>query len=485
MLFNIFAYNIKKMKQVLFGLLFTIVCGITKAQTGYKIDINIKQFANQNIYLGYYFGKSFPIKDSVKLNAKGIGSFVGKQKLPGGIYLIGYPNKNKFFELLIDKNQQFSITADTINIAKTLVIKNSAEGVEFQNYQKYMDLKGSELNKLQNSSDAAVTAKRQKINDEVVAYRNAIEKRNPKGMLTTVFKLMQPPTIPDAKFHPKGKYDSTYAWYYFKTNYWKNTNFKDDRILRTPQAVFEDKFDNFFKTIVYPAPDSIKKEVDNVMMASITNKETFKFIASKLVERYVNPEYMGLDAVYVHIYEKYIGTAMMPWFDAKQRKFLDDRYYSLLANLIGDKAAPLELKDTTGKQNISLYAIQALYTIICFWDATCGHCKEVVPKLDSLYTTKWQAKGIKLLGVMTEGGINNYINYTKEHNFNTWIHAYQPEEEKKADYAAGRPNFRQMYDIQSSPKLYLLDSEKRIIAKQITYEQLDKIIEETLKKKGR
>ncbi|RYA74580.1 hypothetical protein DD594_28435, partial [Enterobacter cloacae complex sp. 4DZ1-17B1] len=80
---------------------------------------------------------------------------------------------------------------------------------------------------------------------------------------------------------------------------------------------------------------------------------------------------------------------------------------------------------------------------------------------------------------MTDGGLDNYITYIKEHNFNTWIHAYQPDDEKKADYAAGRPNFRQLYDIQSSPKLFLLDKEKRIIAKQITYDQLDKIIDES------
>jgi hypothetical protein len=469
------------MKKILLGFLVILWGNIASAQNSYKIDVNIKQFANQTIYLGYYFGKTFPIKDSIKLNAKGIGSFIGKEKLPGGIYLIGYPNKNKFFELLIDKNQQFSITADTMNIAKTLVIKNSPEGLEFQNYQKYMDLKGSEINSLQNTSDPVVIAKRKKINDEVIAYRRAIENRNPKGMLTTVFKLMEEPTIPDAKFHPNKKYDSTYAWYFYKTNYWKKVILADNRILRTP--VFEQKFDTYFKNIVYPAPDSVKQEVDKVLMASITNKETFKFIASKLVERYVNPEYMGLDAVYVHIYEKYIGTAMMPWFDEKQRKFLDDRYYSLLANLVGDKAAPLELIDTTGKNKVSLYAIDAPYTIICFWDATCGHCKEVVPKLDSFYVNKWKTLGIKLLGVMTEGGIENYKAYTKEHNFTTWIHAYQPDEDKKADYAAGRPNFRQLYDIQSSPKLFLLDKEKRIIAKQITYDQLDKIIDESIKKK--
>ncbi len=452
------------------------------AQNGYKIDVNIKQFANQTVYLGYYFGKTLPIKDSVKMSAKGTGTFKGTTKLPGGIYLIGYPNKNKFFEILIDKNQQFTITADTINIAKTLVLTNTSEGMEFQSYQKYMDVKGGELNKLAQTNDPAIQVKRKKINDEVLAYRTNIIKKSPKGMLTTILKTMQEPIVPDAKLHPKGVYDSIYAWYYYKTNYWKSVDLKDDRLLRTPEPVFENKFDNYFKSIVYPMPDSIKQEVDKVLLACITSKDMFKYLGSKLVERYVNPEYMGLDAVYVHIYEKYIATSMMPWFDEKQRKFLDDRYYFLLSNLIGDKAAPLELIDTSGKP-VSLYSIDAPYTIICFWDATCGHCKEVVPKLDSLYTNKLQAMGIKLIGVMTDGGLDNYKKYIVEHHFTTWIHAYQTDEQKKADYAAQRPNFRQLYDIKQTQKLYLLDKEKRIIAKQVTYDQLYKIIDESIKKK--
>ncbi|WP_350340080.1 hypothetical protein [Paraflavitalea speifideaquila] len=28
--------------------------------------------------------------------------------------------------------------------------------------------------------------------------------------------------------------------------------------------------------------------------------------------------------------------------------------------------------------------------VICFWDPTCSHCKEVVPKVDSIYNAKWK-----------------------------------------------------------------------------------------------
>jgi len=88
------------------------------AQTGYEIKVTFKPFKNQYIYLGHYFGKTYPIIDSAKLNDKSIAVFKGAKTLQGGIYLIGYPNKTGFFEILIDKQQHFSILADTATIKK-------------------------------------------------------------------------------------------------------------------------------------------------------------------------------------------------------------------------------------------------------------------------------------------------------------------------------------------------------------------------------
>lgn len=87
------------------------------AQDGYKIKVSFKPFKNQYIYLGHYFGKTYPIIDSVRLDEKSEAVFKSDKKLNGGIYLIGYPNKAGFFEILIDKDQEFEIKADTANIA--------------------------------------------------------------------------------------------------------------------------------------------------------------------------------------------------------------------------------------------------------------------------------------------------------------------------------------------------------------------------------
>jgi thiol-disulfide isomerase/thioredoxin len=135
--------------------------------------------------------------------------------------------------------------------------------------------------------------------------------------------------------------------------------------------------------------------------------------------------------------------------------------------------------DTAGKKT-ELYSINAPFTVLCFWDPTCGHCKEMVPKLDSIYQKKWKAKGIKIVGVMVDGGKENWTKYIREQKLD-WIHIYQTQADRDAEYAASKPNYRQLYDVYQTPVLYLLDKEKRIIAKKLDQNQIDDLI--TLKTK--
>ncbi len=167
----------------IFGLLLTATAF---AQTGYEIKITFKPFKNQYVYLGHYFGKQYPIIDSVKLNDKSEAIFKGAKKLPGGIYLVGYPGKAGFFEILIDKQQRFSVIADTATLAKGIQFINSPDNVLFNGYQQYMSTKGREIALLQQqlkTTTAPADSTRlidelTKLDKTVSGYREDIIKKN-------------------------------------------------------------------------------------------------------------------------------------------------------------------------------------------------------------------------------------------------------------------------------------------------------------------
>ena len=63
----------------------------------------------------------------------------------------------------------------------------------------------------------------------------------------------------------------------------------------------------------------------------------------------------------------------------------------LMSNLIGEQAANLEMVDSAGTP-VPLYSVNAPYIIVCFWDPTCGHCREEVPKMDSMYQCQMEKR---------------------------------------------------------------------------------------------
>lgn len=454
-------------------------------QNAYEIKVTLKPFKNQYIYLGHYYGKQLPIIDSVLLNDKSEGVFKGTKKLGGGIYLIGYPDRAHNFEFLVDKNQHFSITADTSNI-RQLKFVNSPENIDFLAYQDFMTKNGRQLEALQKQKTTVATAadsakiatQMEVINTAVRKYRTDIMSKDGNSLLAILLKGMREPEVP--KNDAAAKTDSLFAYRYFKNHFWDGVNFYDDRLVRTP--FFEARLDKYFEQLIYPASDSVNKEMDWMLGYASISEDMQKYLLLKFINRYYNQKFMWEDAVFVHLFEKYFSNKDYPWLTAQGKKQITDRAYSLMANITGNPAADIELKDVNDKPT-SLYSVQAPFVLVTIWDPTCSHCKETVPKIDSLYHAKWKDMGLKLFALAkeTDGNKQTWLTFIREHKLNDWVHVYYSKEEDKARVEAGIPGYSQLYDVQSFPTLYLLDKEKRIIGKKLTEEQVDEILRLRLK----
>lgn len=474
------------MKKTISALSGLLLAFLAQSQTGYKIDITLKPYKNTYIYLGYHYGKMKALADSALVDENGTGAFKGATPLPGGIYFVVSPRKEILFELLIDKQQQFSIRADSAGLPNSVVFTGSPDNAAFQQYTRFANATGqaiaktnAELAGARSAKDsAAVTARIKSLSERMQQHRDSLIRKQPNAILTALLQAMKEPVVPVAAQHPKGKYDSTFAFYYYKSHYWDGVEFTDDRLIRTP--FFEAKLDKYYKDLVSPSPDSIKKEVDHMLLYSRSNKEMFKFLLVHFVQKYINPEYMGQDAVFVHLFEKYINTGQADFFTEQYREHMTKRAYSLMANLIGQPAANLVMVDSLDKP-LPLYDVKSDMVVVCFWDPTCSHCKEVVPKVDSIYNAKWKAQGVALYGVMVDGGKETWTRFIQEKGLKNWMHVYQLPSQEKADADAGKAGYRQLYDIYQTPILYLLDKDKRIVAKKLTYQQLDEVIDLKLK----
>jgi len=474
------------MNKVLLSL--ALACSLLQAhsQEGHRIRVTLKPYKGAKVYLGYYYGKTKALADSALLDADSKGSFSGKEKLPGGVYFIVSPSKVILFDLLIDKDQDLSIAADTTDLPASVVFTGSPDNTLFQSYTRFTNTKGQQITAAQKelaqhpskSDSLRLTDKIKKLDADIQQYRKDLIANHPSSLLATLFYALKEPVVPPAP--PQNK-DSLFAYHYFRSHYWDSISLTDARLLRTP--VFEPRLDKYFQNLVPPEADSIEREADRMLLESRTNKDMFQYLLVWFVQKYVNPVYMGQDAVFVHLFEKYINTGQAEFFTEKYRQFLNNRAYSLMANLIGSPAPDLQMIDTLDKPR-PLYGVDAPFIVICFWDPTCSHCKETVPKVDSIFQAKWKAEGVKVYGVMVDGGRQAWLQFIKDHNLKDWIHVYEAKAQHDSTETAGQPGYKQLFDVYQTPILYLLDQDKRIIAKKLDYQQLDAVIDLKMKKKN-
>jgi len=193
---------------------------------------------------------------------------------------------------------------------------------------------------------------------------------------------------------------------------------------------------------------------------------------------------MGQDKVFLHLFQNFFSKGDTVLLNNESKKAITERAYSIMANLIGNPAPPLVL-NTIDNKAFSLYESPAKYTFIAFWDPTCGHCKEEMPRVDSFYTKNWKQLGVQVIGVNTNvKEMAAWKQFITEGHFDAgWLHAYQTDAAFNAEINAGKPStIRQLYDVFKTPTFYLLDKDKKIIAKNLTVDQFHDFLQSQQKK---
>jgi len=464
----------------------TSVAASTK-NIGHSIQITLKPYQNTKIFIGTNYGKNKVLADSCLLNDKSEGVFESKQKLTPGIYFVISPKYSILFDFLIDEEQHFKMVADTLALDK-VTITGSPDNTLFQDYSKDINALFVQLNNLQNQLKTAKNEADSSLfkgaylgkDKEIKEKRNAFMVAHPKSMMSYLLNVMQRPEAPAIPI-VKGKADSLYPYYYVKNHFWDNIIFNDNRLVRTP--FFEDKLDEYFKNYVSREPDSIIEEVHYMLTVAKTGKEIYPFLLFKFTNKYIAPEFMGQDKVFLHLYQNFFAKGDTVLLNEASKKSITERAYSLMANQLG-LAAPSLIINTPDDKNISLYDQKSTYTFIAFWDPTCSHCKIEIPRLDSFYRAVWKNLQVKIFSVnINFKELPAWKSFIKDKHLEDWTHAYQTEADANKEIQAGLPTtIRQQYDVYKTPTFYLLDSNKKIIAKNLSLEQFNDFLVNTNKK---
>jgi thiol-disulfide isomerase/thioredoxin len=123
-----------------------------------------------------------------------------------------------------------------------------------------------------------------------------------------------------------------------------------------------------------------------------------------------------------------------------------------------------------------------------FWDPECGHCKKITPRLAELYTKKLKSRNVEVFAVGKAVGedFEKWKKFIRENNM-TFINVSVTDQLYRTAMENAAPllkyttleslNYQTTYDLESTPRVFVLDKDKKIIAKNISISQLEDLLD--------
>jgi thiol-disulfide isomerase/thioredoxin len=235
------------------------------------------------------------------------------------------------------------------------------------------------------------------------------------------------------------------------------------------------------ENIIYPQLEKAQENEDKKAVDSLGKElESIYLKAGEVVKKYaidhptaLAAPYMILNTIfdldaaeYQPIFNKFSDEVK----NTQAGKILKDKLIVLSKTAVGNMAVDIQGLDPDGK-NISLMEIKGKVTLIDFWASWCGPCRKENPNVVKMYN-KYHAKGFEILSVSLDEKAESWKAAIMKDGL-IWHHV--------SDLKGWKSDYATAYGIQAIPQTILLDSEGKIIGRNVMGEELDNMLMELLK----
>ena len=455
------------------GFLFLVlISAAAYAQPGYKIDFKIKGLKDTVTYLGYYNGDQTYLRDTARVNANGVFSFESTKPVQQGVFMLVL-DKSQLFQFVVGADQRFSFETDTEDYVGHMVVTGDEDNELFFANANFLSSKFKDADpyiKILKDSSIKQDIKKHardefnKITLEVTTYQNDLITKHPATLTARLLKTTKDVVVPDPPKRADGTIDSTWQFKYYREHYWDNFDLADDALIRLPKPMYSEKVKDYLDRLFIQQPDTLTKEIVRLASKAKKNPEAYKYFVWTCLTHYQTHKIMGLDEVYVNLFDKYVTTGEMDfWLDKKAKQSIKEYVDKVRLSLIGHDAPNLIMQDKDLKPK-SMYDIKNKYTILFFFNPDCGHCKEETPKLVDFYNKHKTKYDFEVYAVSTDTSMAKMRTFIKD--FKTpWTTVNGPR-----TYVG---HWSKLYYAETTPTMYVIDSKHKIVGKKLSIEQLN------------
>ncbi|GAB3718661.1 DUF5106 domain-containing protein [Spirosoma flavus] len=352
-------------------------------------------------------------------------------------------------------------------------IIGSEENALFYGYQQEMltlydqskALTSQENGKTDSVTVSMLRTKKQELLLKTTTFRKQFYLDHAHTFTVKLLKEASEPEIPRDQPTLTNHSDPNFPMHYLKRHYWDEFDFSDGRLLRTP--FLQGKLERYIKELTNQVPDSLIKAADFVVDKAIAgqNKDIKNYTIYYITSQYERPTIVGVEGLYVHMFEKYYATGIMSVSDTATIKIIGQLVAAMRRNLTGKSFSMPAVSDTLG-QALALKALKAEYSVIYFYSPTCGHCRESAPKV-AQFADKYKSQGIRVVAIAVDQSPQEWKAFIKQFKLGNAINGY--------DFTH-TIDFRHQYDVFMTPTVYILNKDKTILAPKLPVENIEDFI---------
>ncbi len=486
-------------------------CSMTiHAQQAYTLKGTAGHLAGRKIELLDFYGDKNRVVSSTTVNKKGLFLFPFNDDSPVGMYRLRV-EKGRYVDVIYNrKDIELSITKPNVQAGKYslfdgIEVTSSADTNMYYDFLQTLDLRRKRvviLNQLKllyppskdkvSGKDSKSTPEtktglfRDKIEDELGNLHNGFKvyiqqliDNNPGSFTAKILKTMKTPVVNDDVPENGQK-----EW--LKEHFWDSVDLFDATLLHSqviPSKVFE--YISLYKN---DRMGRVKQEmafieaVDVILFKASANETVFSVVLDILTRRFEKSEY---ELVLTYITENYIlsdsGCENSEAVVSEDRAGeLRDKVETIKKMAVGNLAPEIDMPQQglfdlklaegsvvhASKSQMKMSNISTENTLVLFWASWCPHCPSLLSAVKDIYD-EYRDKGLEVLAISIDKERSAWQNAITKGQYG-WINY---SELNGWDGRAAKE-----YGVWLTPRMYLLDREKRIIAKPASVKELKESI---------
>ena len=253
---------------------------------------------------------------------------------------------------------------------------------------------------------------------------------------------------------------------YLVKHYWDKFDFTDTALIHLPE-ITEQATSNYIDMMKYVPAKVASSSIKEMMNKASVDSVMFVYF-SGLYEKYLyDPNSpMRDESLYIYVLEAVLEAPVLDEVSKIRPAHLLEL---ALKNRVGEPATDFTYTLADGKKG-TLYHTKADYLLLFFYNPDCHACKEITDQLTaSPLVTEWiRNNKLKILAVYPDEDLEawkNHISYMSA----SWINSYDSAVSLKND---------EIYDLKAIPTLYLLDKDKKVVLKDVTFNQVENYLKQ-------